>query len=226
MSGSDSALPDVAEFVGGMNVPSQLGGRLNATVPFIRLTLGTDSLRMRSRFLVSAIFSDFEVSLHDIAAAFPLRGTFMSSGVGFELSDGQLAYFWTLGDKDRIFAVLQQRGVPIDLEPRRALGALSGQFGMWWNWGRATSPSSAAKVPGYSQPMKRLMPLFMLLGIAIIVISASSGTPFGWFVAAIGAISVVQSFARWRRNRIPRLVSAEPGDPPEDRQARRPDSKL
>lgn len=199
--GTDAALPDVAEFVGGMNVPSQLGGRLNATVPCIRLTIGPDSLRMHSRSLLSAIFSDFEVSLRDIAAAFPLRGTFMTSGIGFELSDGQLAYFWTLGDKDRIFAVLQQRGVPIDLEPRRALGVVSGQFGMLWNGGRAASPSSVAKVPGYSQPMKRLMPLFILLGIAIIAISASSGTPFGWFVAAIGAVSVVRSIAHWRRNR-------------------------
>jgi hypothetical protein len=201
VSGSDSAFANVAEFVGGMNVPSQLGGRLNATVPCVRMTIGADSLRMHSRFFLSAMFSDFEVPLREINTAFRLKGTFMTSGVGFELSDGQLAYFWTLGDKDRILAVLQQRGIPIEPEPRRALGAMSGQLGMLWNRGRPTSPSSVAKVPGYSQPMKRLMPLFIVLGIAVIVIFASMGTPFGWFVAAIGAVGVVQSIVVWRRNR-------------------------
>jgi uncharacterized membrane protein HdeD (DUF308 family) len=49
--------------------------------------------------------------------------------------------------------------------------------------------------------MKRLMPLFIVLGIAVIVTFASRGTPFGWFVAAIGAIGVVQSIVVWRRNR-------------------------
>ncbi len=78
----------MAEFVGGMNVPSQLGGRLNATVPMVRLTIDGDTLRMHPRFLTAAMFSDFEVSLSEIVAAFRLRGTFMTSGVGFELSDG------------------------------------------------------------------------------------------------------------------------------------------
>jgi hypothetical protein len=201
VSGSASAIANVAEFVGGMNVPSQLGGRLNATVPCVRLTIGADSLRMHARFCLSAMFSDFEVPLREIAAAYRLRGTFMTTGVGLELSDGQLAYFWTLGDKDQILSVLQQRGIPIDPEPRRALGAVSGQMGMMWNRGRSTSLSSVATIPGYSQPMKRLMPLFMVLGIAVIVIFASMGTPFGWFVAAIGAVGVVQSIVVWRRNR-------------------------
>lgn len=200
MSGPDLASANVAEFVGGMNVPSRLGGRLNATVPMVRMTIGGDTLRMHPRFFTSAMFSDFEVPLSEITAAFRLRGTFMTSGVGFELSDGQLAYFWTLGDKDRILAVVQQRGIPIDAEPRRAVGAVSGQIGMLWNRGQS-SPSSVAKVPGYSQPMKRLMPLFIVLGIVVIAIFASMGTPFGWFVAAIGTIGLAQSIFVWRRNR-------------------------
>ncbi|MHB1726654.1 MAG: DUF2510 domain-containing protein [Acidimicrobiales bacterium] len=201
VSDPGSASADVVEFVGGMNVPSRLGGRLNATVPLVRLTIDGNTLRMHPRFFTSAMFSDFEVLLSEISAAFRLRGTFMTSGVGFELSDGQLAYFWTLGDKDRILAVFQQRGIAIDPEPRRAVGAVSGQIGMLWNRGRSTSPSSVAKVPGYSQPMKRLMPLFIILGIVVIVIFASMGTPFGWFVAAIGTIGVAQSIFVWRRNR-------------------------
>src|SRR5580692_11227176 len=113
-----------------MNVPSSLGGRLNATVPLARLTIGMEDLRIRLRSFARVMFSDFEVPLDEINSAFRLRGTFMASGVGFELSDGQLAYFWTLGDKDRILAVLRQRGVRIDPVPRRAIGSLSGQLGM------------------------------------------------------------------------------------------------
>jgi hypothetical protein len=201
VSESDSTLANVAEFVGGMNVPSRLGGRLNATIPCVRMTIGADNLRMHSRFFLSAMFSDFEVPLREVTAAFSLTGSFMTSGVGFELSDGQLAYFWTLGDKSRILSVLQQRGIPIEAEPRRAHGAVSGQLGMLWNRGRSSSPSSVATVPGYSQPMQRLMPVFMILGIAVIVIFATRGTPFGWFVAAVGTVGLVQSIVVWRRNR-------------------------
>ena len=203
VSGSDSPFA-VAEFVGGMNVPSQLGGRLDATVPCVLLTIGADNLRMHPRLFLSPVLSDFEVPLRDITAAFRLRGTFMSSGVGFELSDGQLAYFWTFRDKDRILAELQQRAIPIDPEPPRAFGAASaqiGHIGMLWNRGRSTSPSSVAKLPGYSQSIKQLMPLFIVLGITDILIFASTGSPLGWFGAAIGAAVVVQSILVWRRNR-------------------------
>ena len=103
-----------------MNVPSALGGRLNATVPLAVLTIGEDTLRMHPRWFAGAMFSDFEVPLNEISAAFLLSGTFMTSGVGFQISDGQLAYFWMLGEKSRILAVLQQRGVLIDPVPRRA----------------------------------------------------------------------------------------------------------
>jgi Flp pilus assembly protein TadB len=123
----------------------------------------------------------------------------MTSGVGFELSDGQVGYFWTLRDQDRLLSALQQRGVSIDPLPRRATRALSGQFGLFWNWGRSTR--SVAKLPGFSRPMRVLMPFFMLAGIAVIVVFASMGTPFGWFVAALGAAGVARSLVTWRRHR-------------------------
>jgi hypothetical protein len=197
--GPEVVLGNQTEFVGGMNVPSTLGGRLNATVPLALLTVGEKSLRIAPRLFGRAMFSDFEVRLDEITAAFRLRGTFMTSGVGFELSDGQVGYFWTRRDQDRLLAALQGRGVPIDPVPRRATGALSGQLGLMWNWGRSTS--SVAKLPGFSRPMMVLMPFFMLAGIAVIVIFASMGTPFGWFVAALGAVGLAQSLVMWRRNR-------------------------
>jgi uncharacterized protein DUF2510 len=200
ISGSpEVAFANRAEFVGGMNVPSALGGRLNATVPLALLTIGENTLRIRPRLFGRAMFSDFEVRLEEITAAFRLRGTFMTSGVGFELSDGLLAYFWTRRDQARLLSALQQRGVFIDPTPRRATGALTGQLGLLSNWGR--SPPSVAKLPGFSRPMRVLMPFFMLAGIAVIAIFASMGTPFGWFVAALGAVGLAQSLVAWRRNR-------------------------
>lgn len=200
MSGSDSSFANPVKFVGGMNVPSQLGGRLNATVPCAVLMIDEATVRIHPRLFVSAMFSDFEVPLGEITAAFRLRGTFMTAGVGFELSDGQLAYFWTLGDQEQILSVLRQRGIQIDPVPRRAQGALSGQFGLLWKTGGRSTPS-VAKMPGYSQPVKRLMPLFIVAGIAVIVIFASMGGPFGWFVAALGVVGVVRSVVVWRRHR-------------------------
>jgi hypothetical protein len=188
-----------AEFVGGMNVPSSLGGRLNATVPLALLTIGETSLRIHPRWFAGAMFSDFEVPLREVKAAFMLSGSFMTSGVGFELSDGQVAYFWTRRDRQQVLAALQQRGVLIDPAPRRAAGALSGQFGLLTKWGRATP--SVAKTPGFARPVRVLMPFFMVAGLVVIVIFASMGTPFGWFAAALGIVGFVQSIVLWRRSR-------------------------
>jgi len=190
-----------AEFVGGMNVPSRLGGRLNATIPMVRLTISDRTLQMQPRFFTSLMFTGFEVPLREIAVAFPLSGTFMSAGVGFALSDGLLAYFWTLGDKNRVLAALDDRGVVIDLRPRRARGALTGQFGMLLNQGEGPSPSWVAETPGFAPHTQKLMPLVVVLGILLSVSLALQGTAFGWFTAAFGAFGVVQAIRAWRRNR-------------------------
>jgi len=194
-----------AEFVGGMNVPSRLGGRLNATVPMVRLTISDSTLRMDPRLFASVMFTGFEVPLREIASAFPLRGTFLNPGVGFELSDGQLAYFWTLGDAPRILGVLRQRGVSIGLESRRARGSLSGQLGLLFSGGQGPSPSRVANTPGYSPLQSRLMPitapLGVVLGTVIVVLFVIQGTAFGFFGAAIAALGVLQSIRTWRGSR-------------------------
>lgn len=197
-SGPGNGSGGQVEFVGGMNVPSTLGGRLNATIPLAALTMSEVSLRIHPRSFAAVMFSDFEVPLREITVAFRLGGSFMTSGVGLELSDGQLAYFWTRRDQDRVLAGLQQRGVLIDLAPRRATGALSGQLGSLWKWGRKTP--SVAKNPGLAKPAKVLMPFFMLAGIAVIVVFASMGSLFGWVVAGIGVVGFARSIV-WRRSR-------------------------
>ncbi len=181
-------------------MPSNPGGRLNATLPLARLVIDESNLQLKPRLFGTMMFSGFEVPLNEIAVAFPLKSSFMAAGVGFQLSDGQLAYFWTLSNKQQVLAVLQQRGVPIDPEPRPARGSLSGQFGMLWRRGGG-STSSVAKVPGLSRPMNALFPLFAVIGVAVIVFFATRGSAFGWFVAALGTAGLAQSFVAWRRNR-------------------------
>lgn len=190
-----------AEFVGGMNVPSKVGGRLNATIPLVRLTIDANTVRMHPRFFASAMFSDFTVPLRAITAVFPLRSKFMTAGVGLELSDGQLAYFWSLGDRDRILSVLQQRGVAIDPQPRRALGAMSGQIRGLWSLGGSDSAPSVAELPGFSPNMRRLLPFLILFGTVVSVTIVSTGTPYGWLGAVLGLVGVAQAFYFWRRSR-------------------------
>jgi hypothetical protein len=184
-----------------MNVPSSLGGRLNATLPLARLVISESTLQLQQRWFGKIMFGDFEVPLNEITAAFPLKSSFMAAGVGFQLSDGEVAYFWTLSNQQRILAVLQQHGVPVDPTPRRARGSLSGQLGMLWPTTGAGSPSSVAKVPGYSRQMNVLYPLFAVVGVVVIVLFASTGHPFGWFLAAVGTVGLVRSFVVWRRSR-------------------------
>lgn len=194
------ALGGKAEFVGGMNVPSSLGGRLNATVPLARLVIDEATLQLQSRWFGKLMFGDFEVPLNEITAAFPLKSSFMAAGVGFQLSDGEVAYFWTLSNQRRVLAVLQHRGVPVDPTPRPARGSFSGQLGMLWRTGGG-SPSSVAKVPGFSRPMNALFPLFAVVAVVVIVLFASTGHPFGWFLAALGSVGLARAFLVWRRSR-------------------------
>jgi hypothetical protein len=58
--GPGTTFADQAEFVGGMNVPSTLGGRLNATVPPALLTIGENTPRIRPRLFGRVMFSEFE----------------------------------------------------------------------------------------------------------------------------------------------------------------------
>lgn len=138
-----SEWPDgaIAEFVGGMNIPSPRFWRANASRGMARLTITDHTLRMRSRFGTSAVFPEFEMPLDQIASAFTVRGTLNShAGVGFKLSDGQFAYFWTRTDASAILAVLRDKGVSIDPAQYKA-PALSGELGRGLDHGRGAAPT-------------------------------------------------------------------------------------
>src|SRR5437870_876197 len=80
------------QYVGGMNVPFAVG-RVNATWPLATLTITHDTLRLAPRWFARMITTDFEVSLGHIRSAFPTRSRVFASGIGFELADGEVAYF-------------------------------------------------------------------------------------------------------------------------------------
>ena len=77
-----------------------------------------------------------QTKVHDYAQS----DTPLTSGVGFELSDGQLAYFWTSRDRGRLLAVLQQRGrcLPRATPVIVVFASMGMPFGVTstkWNWG-------------------------------------------------------------------------------------------
>lgn len=176
------------EFVGGMNVPSALG-RFNATWPLATLVITDEGIRLRPRTFARVFSGDYDVPLSEIAVAFPLRGLFMTSGVGFELADGAVAYFWTWSDQRAILDELWRKGVQIDGTPRRASKV--------WFGGRS-SGSNNAKMP---RPLQIATPFLLLASVALMIVFASSGTVFGWFVAVIGLVGAAQLLLSWRRSR-------------------------
>jgi hypothetical protein len=183
----DAPVNGSVRFVGGMNVPTSYGTRLNATVPLAVLTLDEGSLTLHPRPFPVPMFTDFRVALSDIAVAFRLGGGPLTSGVGVQLSDGTVGYFWTLSHGDRVIAALDGFGVPIEVAARRATGALLGQFGWlrWWTFARVTS---VAELPGLSRLMMLIGPLAILAGAGLAVSSAAAGGASGWVRAVIGAL--------------------------------------
>lgn len=196
LRGSAPTHAEITEFTGGMNVPSRLGGRLNVTIPLVRLTISDGTLRMQSEI---SMFTGFEVPLREITCAFRLRGTPMTAGIGFELSDGHLAYFWTWKATTPILAALHGHGIVIDPEPRRARGALFGQFAMLFNSGQDASPSRVAELPGYSPMVQRLLPLSIVgvTGLCVVCVLTRS-----WVQLAFGLFVLVWAIRRyWPRSR-------------------------
>ena len=60
------------------------------------------------------------VDASEIMVAYRLKGELLTSGVGLELSDGRVVYFWTLRDQDRVLIALGRSGITIDSVPRPA----------------------------------------------------------------------------------------------------------
>jgi hypothetical protein len=190
----------VAQFVGGMNVATAYGSRLNATVPLAVLTIDAAALTLHPRAFPVEMFTDFRVALSDIAIAFRLRGGPLASGVGFELSDGSIAYFWTLSQEDRVLVALEGFGIRIDAATRRASGALLGQFGWLRSW-RFERVTSVAELPGLSRLMMLIAPIAVLAGAALAVASAAQGGASGWVGAVVGALATLFGIRMWMASR-------------------------
>lgn len=188
---------DVVEFVGGMNVPTRGGGRFNTTVPLARLRVDGYTLKMRPTAIMTGWV--FSVPLREITAAFRIEGVIGSSGVGFELSDGLVAYFWTLSDQDRVLDALQRRKVAIDPVSRPA-------DARWFNpfWGsrqrrRPNGRPPVATLPGFSKARRRLVPVVLAIVFAGGVACAATLNPVGWFAAAwMWFVSVTSAVFWWR----------------------------
>lgn len=117
----------VAErFVGGMNIPLQVGGRLNATWPLA--VLAVDARRvLRGRGWLGRLRPlSVGFALDEISMAYPLRGRLVAPGVGMDLTDGRTVYFWSWRAGGRVLEALGRLGVDVAAKPRRA--------GEVWPW--------------------------------------------------------------------------------------------
>ena len=196
-----SAATGASRFVGGMNVPTKFGSRLNATVPLAVLTVDRTSFVLHPRSFPVPMFSDFRVALSDIAVAFRLGGGPLASGVGIQLTDGNVAYFWTMSKHDGVLSTLDQFGVQVDPTTRRASGAILGQFG-WLRFWKLGQVASVAELPGLSRLMMLISPLLTLAGLvfAVSCILGIGGSP-GWFGGVVGILGTLFGVRMWLASR-------------------------
>jgi hypothetical protein len=108
----------VDRFAGGVNVPLGSVGVFKVGKPFGMLTM-TDSRVILAVWLVSRLVrGGMTVQVSEIRVAYPARRRVLPSGVGIELADGRVLYFWT-SYADQVLDGLGRRGVPLDRAPRQ-----------------------------------------------------------------------------------------------------------
>lgn len=182
-----------SSFVGGMNVPSAMG-RVNATIPLAELVLDGEELRLRPRWFGARYVTEFRVRLDQVRSAFRLRGRFMTSGVGFTMTDGQTGYFWTLSQADEVLAALRERGVTIDPQPRGA-NAL---------WRILPTSTTVATTPVPHRVFVWLIPVGVVVATVILIVFVTNPELplwFRWSMVATWASSLIPNFFVWRAAR-------------------------
>ena len=188
MPGSPSwPLPD-AHFIGGMNVPGA-SGRVNASWPLAELTARDGELVLRPRGFAAWLFTDFAVPVTRIVRANPLRGRWLTPGVGLSLADGEVAYFWTRRP-DEVLTWLARVGVRVDPQPQPATAA--------WRWWRRGG-TAATRTPRMSRPLKVLYPLLALVSVPVVawVLTGSPGPWFSTTVVVAWAAGLVTGSRLW-----------------------------
>jgi hypothetical protein len=106
-----------AKFIGGLNVerPFLLLRRLNATWPLATLVVAGDGIDLAGVGPLRRL-AEVRAAREDVVAVFRVRPFFPTTGVGFELAGGEVAYFWTFR-RGLVLDVLARRGYPVT-EPR------------------------------------------------------------------------------------------------------------
>jgi hypothetical protein len=177
-------------FIGGMNVPAALG-RGNATVPLAELVIDDRTLTLRARSLGRLMLRDFDADLDQVAAAFRLRGTIMTSGVGIRRRDGVIAYFWTYTKQDAVLAALSERGIQIE-KAQRARAVWSFRDG-----------ENRPVLPAMPTLLQTLAPVLVLLGtaIAVVLFIVAGSWPTRLVVVVVWVLSVISALGLWRKGR-------------------------
>jgi hypothetical protein len=185
--------PVAARFIGGMNVPSR-AGRINASRPLAELTVGGDAMTLRPRWFARWILRDVVIPLDQVTAVFPLRGHWMTGGVGVAMSGGQVAYFWT-SQSDEVLAALHTAGVTDDPFPRPASAV--------WSW--RLPPTGTAD--GLWLPRVLIVVWLVLalvsLGLLLVVITHTELGWFRWIVALFWLVGLGTGAITWLRARRP-----------------------
>jgi hypothetical protein len=177
-------------FIGGMNVPAVLG-RGNASIPLAELVIDDRTLTLRARSFGRLMLPNFDVDLDDVAAAFRLRGTVMTSGVGIRRRDGVIAYFWTYTKQDAVLAALSERSVQIE-EAQRARAVWSFRDG-----------ENRPVLPTMPTLLQTLAPAFALLGtaVAVVLFVMAESWPTRLILVVVWVVSILGVLGLWRKGR-------------------------
>lgn len=182
-----------ARFIGGMNVPSRVG-RVNASRPLAELTVGDDAMTLRPRWFARWVLRDVVIPLDQVTAVFPLRGRWMTRGIGVAMSWGQVAYFWTT-QSDEVLAALHTAGVTVDPVPRPASAV--------WSWREVpTGPGDSLRLPRLLIVVWPVLAL-LSLGLLLVVITHTELGWFRWIVALFWLVGLGIGAITWLRARRP-----------------------
>ena len=108
--------PPRLRWIGGANLPTVGGWRVNATEFFAELLLDHNSVELRLRGPLRRLTRAETLLAEpaDLSDAFPIRSRARFRGVGFRRSDGREYYFKT-SQIDPILRALQDLGFPVSM---------------------------------------------------------------------------------------------------------------
>jgi len=113
--------PSSRRWIGGANVPTRGGYRVNASLLLAELLVGDGELELRLRGPLTKLTraETLRAKPADLDAVFPIRSTIRFRGVGFRRPDGREYYFKTTST-DEILRMLGSLGFPVTPEAQPA----------------------------------------------------------------------------------------------------------